>query len=316
LDHSLPGRSLQLPVSADRSTAEDEVESGAPENLEAMEVQQGAGLKRKNPDGEAGGLNQQGMRKKTSKFFGDSLRRVVLNREAVKATGLSDGTVVRFMAGVRLAILEAGRRIEDMVWHRYGITDVRDAWPRKTGAAANFRHNGMFQHSIPARFLHHPLLFDVEVAKLQTLWHILQRNGRIKLADTLHELLSIKLRNEYVVSHILNAGYLDYNYPEYGSNYEDLLDDPETLSSHRRTFSEYQVHQYDADSEDQGSESSSGFLYPGAGDEEAFLSPCDHHGRRFCRICGSRRSNEARVQEHLRPYLAPDPDTNALGLAL
>jgi hypothetical protein len=61
-------------VSADRSTAEDEVESSAPENLEAMEVQQSAGLKRKNPDGEAGGLNQQGMRKKTSKFFGDSLR--------------------------------------------------------------------------------------------------------------------------------------------------------------------------------------------------------------------------------------------------
>ncbi|KAJ7863041.1 hypothetical protein B0H14DRAFT_2575015 [Mycena olivaceomarginata] len=205
LDHSLPGCSLQLPMSADRSTAEDEVESGAPENLEAMEVQQSAGLKRKNPDGEAGGLNQQGMCKKTSKFFGDSLRRVVLNREAVKATGLPDGTVVRFMAGVRLAILEAGRRIEDMVWHRYGITDVRDAWPRKTGAAANFRHNGMFQHSIPTRFLHHPLLFDVEVAKLQTLWHILQRNSRIKLADALHELLSIKLRNEYVVSHILNC---------------------------------------------------------------------------------------------------------------
>jgi hypothetical protein len=94
---------------------------------------------------------------------------VVLNREAVKATGLSDGTVVCFMAGVHLAILEAGRRIEDMVWHHYRITDVRDAWPRKTGAAANFRHNGTFQHSIPARFLHHPLLFNVEVAKLQTL---------------------------------------------------------------------------------------------------------------------------------------------------
>jgi hypothetical protein len=122
----------------------------------------------------------------------------------------------------------------------------------------------------------------VEVAKLQTLWHILQRNGRIKLADTLHELLSIKLRNEYVVLHILNAGYLDYNYLEYGSNYEDLLDDPETLSNHRRTFSEYQMHQYDADSEDQDSESSSGFLYPGVGEEEAFYSPCDHHGRRFC----------------------------------
>ncbi|KAJ7862598.1 hypothetical protein B0H14DRAFT_3444551 [Mycena olivaceomarginata] len=151
-----------------------------------------------------------------------------MRKKTIKATGLSDGTVVRFMAGVRLAILEAGRRIEDMVWHRYGITD----------------------HSIPVCFLHHPLLFDVEVAKLQTMWHILQRNGRIKLADTLHELLSIKLRNEYVVSHILNAGYLDYNYPEYGLNYEDLLDNPETLSSHRRTFSEYQVHQYDTDSED------------------------------------------------------------------
>jgi hypothetical protein len=203
-------------------------------------------------------------------------------REAVKATGLSDGTVMRFMAGVRLAILEAGRRIEDMVWHCYGITDACEEHPQKIRAVANFRHDGTFQHSIPVCFLHHPLLFDVEVAKLQTMWHILQRNGHIKLADTLHKLLSIKLWNEYVVSHILNAGYLDYNYPEYGSNYEDLLDDPETFSSHRQTFSEYQVHQYDADSEDQGSESSSGFLYPGTGEEEAFHSPCDHHGCRFC----------------------------------
>ncbi|KAJ7905741.1 hypothetical protein B0H14DRAFT_2554196 [Mycena olivaceomarginata] len=316
LDPSLPGRSLPLAVSAECSTVEDEAGSGIPDDFEAVDVQQSVGSKHKNPDGETGGLNQQGMRKKTSKFVGDSLRCMVLNREAVKATGLSDGTVVRFMAGVRLAILEAGRRIEDMVWHRYGITDVHESWPWKTGAAANFRHDGMFQHSIPTRFLHHPLLFDVEVAKLQTMWHILQRNGRIKLADALHELLSIKLRNEYVVSHILNAGYLDYNYPEYESSYKDLLDDPETLSNYRRTFSEYQMHQYDADSEDQDSESSGGFLYPGVGDEEAFYSPCDRHGRRFCRVCGSRRSDEARIQEHLRTYMAPDPNINALGLAL
>ncbi|KAJ7810502.1 hypothetical protein B0H14DRAFT_2607274 [Mycena olivaceomarginata] len=263
LDLSLPGRSLQLAVSTERSTIEDEVGSGIPDDFEAVDVQQSVGSKRKNPDGETGGLNQQGMRKKTT-------------------------------------ILEAGRRIEDMVWHRYGITDVRESWPWKTGAAANFRHDGIFQHSIPARFLHHPLLFDVEVAKLQTMWHILQRNGRIKLADALHELLSIKLRNEYVVSHILNTGYLDYNYPEYESSYEDLLDDPETLSNHRRTFSEYQTHQYDADSEDRGSDSSNGFLYPGVGEEEVFYSPCDRHGRQCCRICGSQRSDEARVQEHLR----------------
>ncbi|KAF7372413.1 hypothetical protein MVEN_00102400 [Mycena venus] len=79
----------------------------------------------------AEGLNQQGMRKKTT----------------VKATGYTDDEVIRMMAGVRLAILEAARRIEDMVLHRYGIDEG----------------------SFPACFLKHPLLFNLEAAKLQTL---------------------------------------------------------------------------------------------------------------------------------------------------
>jgi hypothetical protein len=74
LDHSLPDCSPQLPVSADHSTIGGEEESGVLGDFEVAEAQQNAGLKRKNPDGEMGGLNQQGMRKKTSKFFGNSLR--------------------------------------------------------------------------------------------------------------------------------------------------------------------------------------------------------------------------------------------------
>ncbi|KAJ7800362.1 hypothetical protein B0H14DRAFT_2616286 [Mycena olivaceomarginata] len=144
---------------------------------EGAEMRPKTGTKQKLSDGEAAeGEDHNGTRKrkspKTSKFFGDSLRRKVLNREAVKVTGLTDDNVVRLMAGVRLALLETGSRLEDMVWHRYRVTD----------------------RFFPSRYLHHPLLFDLEVAKLQTIWSILQCNGRVHLADKLHELLSIRLR--------------------------------------------------------------------------------------------------------------------------
>ncbi|KAF8207311.1 hypothetical protein K438DRAFT_1962916 [Mycena galopus ATCC 62051] len=91
------------------------------------------------------------------------------------------------MAGVRLAVLKALRRIEDMVWHYYGI----------------------MEYAFPNKLIRHPFLFPLEAAKLQVLWHILQRNGRDILADAIHEVLSILLHKDYAVSICFNAVFLD-----------------------------------------------------------------------------------------------------------
>ncbi|KAF8191684.1 hypothetical protein K438DRAFT_1970667 [Mycena galopus ATCC 62051] len=127
--------------------------------------------------------------------------------EARKAAGMADERAVRLMAGVRLAVLEALQRVEDMVWHRYGITEF----------------------AFPDKLIRHPFLHPLEAAKLQVLWHILQRNGRDNLADAVHEILSIRLHKDYAVSAFFNAASLDESYPERDWDYWHLLG-KETLS--------------------------------------------------------------------------------------
>ncbi|KAJ7368228.1 hypothetical protein DFH08DRAFT_796234 [Mycena albidolilacea] len=130
LNFSLP-MTARLPVSAERSTQaglsyEEEgsagqvvstLESGVDTGKrgvegEGSETRPRVGTKRKLSDGEAAeGEDRDGTRKRKSP------------KTTVKATGLTDDTVVRLMAGVRLALLETGSRLEDIVWHRYGVTD-------------------------------------------------------------------------------------------------------------------------------------------------------------------------------------------------
>ncbi|KAF8213508.1 hypothetical protein K438DRAFT_1750773 [Mycena galopus ATCC 62051] len=170
LDHSLPvtvERSPASPAPANPVMSEGEWEEIVIEPL-------GAGSrKRKYPDGEEEGLNQQGRRKKTPL-----------------------------------------RRIEDMVWHRYGITE----------------------YAFPDKLIRHPFLFPLEAAKLQVLWHILQRNGRDILADALHEVLSIRLHRDYAVSTRFNAAFLDDNYPERNWEYWHLLGEEHPQSIYLRNF--------------------------------------------------------------------------------
>ncbi|KAJ6454045.1 hypothetical protein C8R47DRAFT_1083268 [Mycena vitilis] len=208
LDASLP--SSTSPFSETNATCP--TQSGASHSesaADSMDSTENIGLttagsnKRKAPDGETSGPFQEGRHTKPCKFDGDRLRRKVIERRAFQATGLTDYRVIRLFAGVRLAILEAARRVEEMVWHRYGITE----------------------RSFPNRYIKHALLFDMETAKMQTLWHVLMRNGREQLADAIHELLSIRLRDEFAISHLLNAGYLEDNYPELTSRYWELLYD-------------------------------------------------------------------------------------------
>ncbi|KAJ7714997.1 hypothetical protein B0H16DRAFT_1742328 [Mycena metata] len=139
--------------------------------------------KRKGPEGEENGFDQVGKRKKFP-------------------TGLTDTKVIELFAGVRLGIKETIRRVEEMVWTCFEIT----------------------QQSFPSKFARHPLLFDLEAAQLQTLVHVLQFHGRLRPAVVLEEVLAIRLRDEYAVAHLLNTGYLEDNYPEESSRYWDLLE--------------------------------------------------------------------------------------------
>jgi hypothetical protein len=134
------------------------------------------------------------------------------------------------------------------------------------------------------------------------------------LADKLHELLSIRLRNKYVVLHVLNTGYLDFNYPEGEANYWDLLEDPDNVSTHHRTFSADQVYEHSevegrlSDGDDVSDSSSYGGLQYPATDDESSDEECHHHGPDRCRRCGKRPAVSC-------PTLA-DPGANALGLTL
>ncbi|KAF8173215.1 hypothetical protein K438DRAFT_1981062 [Mycena galopus ATCC 62051] len=171
LDYSLPstlGRPIGSSALANSATSDGEWEEVIIEPLST------GPRKRKHPDGEEGGLNQQGHRRKTRKFHGDSLRQTVIEREA---------------------LLEALRRIKDMVWHRYGVTEF----------------------AFPDKLIRHPFMFPLEAAKLQVLWHILQRNGRDILADAIHEVLSIQL-------------------PEHDWEYWHLLDEEHPQSLYLRNF--------------------------------------------------------------------------------
>ncbi|KAF8189927.1 hypothetical protein K438DRAFT_1971425 [Mycena galopus ATCC 62051] len=96
---------------------------------------------------------------------------------------------------------------------------------------------GIDETSFPDKYLlHHPLLHDLEAAKIQTLWTVLQRQGRERLANNLHELLSIQIRNDIADTHLFDAAHLDECYPEQDARYWDLLREPHVTPTTRAEF--------------------------------------------------------------------------------
>ncbi|KAJ7090801.1 hypothetical protein B0H15DRAFT_800058 [Mycena belliarum] len=184
------------------------------------------GSKRKAPSDEQQGQYQEGPRKRPRKFHGDSLRKVIVNREARKAAGLLDENHVRLFAGVRLGLKEAGRRLEDLAWHKYGISKVWEWLPDIETARANSRSSNGLQRHFPDEFLRHPLLFDTECAKLQAIHEAFHERGRYVLSTLLYDALTLRFKDEYATSHLLNAGYLDSRYPADQFTYYQLLPPP------------------------------------------------------------------------------------------
>ncbi|KAJ7693234.1 hypothetical protein B0H17DRAFT_1200055 [Mycena rosella] len=150
-----------------------------------------------------------------SEANGSNLQRDVVEHEAFKAIRLTDASVTRMFAGVRLAILEGGRKIEQLVWEQYEVTE------------ANF----------PSAYIRHPLLHDDEAAKLHTLWNVLQRNRHYLLASFLGEALTFRLRDEYAVSRLFNANYLINKHPH--SQYWELLPFKDFLDYYPRNDGNY-----------------------------------------------------------------------------
>ncbi|KAF8158928.1 hypothetical protein K438DRAFT_1986103 [Mycena galopus ATCC 62051] len=157
--------------------------------------------KRKNPDGDADGGFQQG---RCQRAFAAAAR-------AVAAASPED---IRYFGGIRLAILAMSHFLEEVCWRLYGIDET----------------------SFPGKFPSHPLLYDLEAAKVQTIWSVLQRHGRERLANNLHELLSIRICSDIVDSHLFDPKTLDERYPEHDVRYWDLLHDPDVEPLTRAEF--------------------------------------------------------------------------------
>ncbi|KAF8212174.1 hypothetical protein K438DRAFT_1957943 [Mycena galopus ATCC 62051] len=177
--------------------------------------------KRKNPEGDADGEFQQGRRQRTfGKFRGEDLWKNVVENETLKAAAARAVAAatpedIRYFGGIRLAILAMSHFLEEVCWRLYGIDET----------------------SFPDKYLlHHPLLHDLEAAKIQTLWTVLQRQGRERLANNLHELLSIRIRNDIADTHLFDAAHLDECYPEQDARYWDLLREPHVTPTTRAEF--------------------------------------------------------------------------------
>ncbi|KAF8147336.1 hypothetical protein K438DRAFT_1780130 [Mycena galopus ATCC 62051] len=257
-DSTLTGEDAQAPTEGQTTSTIDAVNGEGmfsiclDRNRKLPELADGErpelGTKRKHPEGEQDGLNQHGACKKASGCRKGLMHQDVVTRKALRASGLTETAAIHLFAGVRHAILETGILAEEMVWPRFGVTkvDVPNSYDFRVGT--NFRDHVELQDSLPVHFQHHPLLFDLEVAKLQTMWHILQRHGREELVHILHELLSVRLRDDYVISKMLSAGFLDYNYPEDVSDYQELLRNPNMFETHHHNYSTAAVYNYNSDS--------------------------------------------------------------------
>ncbi|KAJ7087897.1 hypothetical protein C8R44DRAFT_752148 [Mycena epipterygia] len=188
------------------------------------------GRKRKMPDGERRGEFQGGTRRNF----------------AFQATGLADPEIIKQFAGARLAVLEGLSWIERIIWHRYDVPE----------------------HHFPSEYVQHPLLFDFEAAKVHVVWGVLQQRNRHVLAGYLQDFLAIRLRDQYAVSQLLNAGCLHAAYPSNSTRYWDLIPAEDFVGS-----------EYDSSFDPSDSDSDYGeFVYPDE-DEQA---PSVSEGRDTC----------------------------------
>ncbi|KAJ7485464.1 hypothetical protein FB451DRAFT_1168731 [Mycena latifolia] len=99
-----------------------------------------------------------------------------------------------------------------------------------SGRRASLGGAGLAQRHFPVEFIRHPLLFDVEAAKLHTIYSVLHKHHRYELATLLRDVLTIRFKNEFAMSHVLNAHFLEGQYPAAYHRYWELLPIPESAN--------------------------------------------------------------------------------------
>jgi hypothetical protein len=197
------------------------------------DVREDNGNKRKSPDDERAGQTQEGPRKRFRKFQGDLLRRMVLKRAAFQAAiHTISPIVVQYFAGIRLAFMEGLRLIEGMAWHRYGIDEVRGYYVAAERFRTHQQRNHRAQEDFPMGFNHHPLLTDVEVAKYHAVYSVLHKQERYEMAGLLFDVLSLRLRPDYALAHLISPRNLDPQYPSAYTQYWELLPYPANTHFH------------------------------------------------------------------------------------
>ncbi|KAJ7137183.1 hypothetical protein C8R44DRAFT_869244 [Mycena epipterygia] len=177
--HKVPSASIPLNEVINDSTMADEEETRE---------------KRKQP--ESGVSSTVRPPKQFLKFIGDELRCNVIHHEAHKVSDLTDFGTITQLLFIRQAMLEGSCRIEDILYFS------ENEW------LVNIRNN---THQFTScRCLRHPLLFNAEAAKLQVLHILLRQRHYYELAWILNDLLCLRFRDEYAITHLLNAGYIDF----------------------------------------------------------------------------------------------------------
>ncbi|KAJ7607012.1 hypothetical protein B0H17DRAFT_1154000 [Mycena rosella] len=134
---------------------------------------------------------------------------VAVKQSSLKQAPLCEGSACRTRA-CRLAPSLAGKqKIEQFVVDHYFVDESY----------------------LPSGHITHPLLTDLEAAQLHVLWKVLHYHQCFILASLVFNMLTFCLHDTYTVSHLLNAGYLQTQYPT--ACYWELLtfDDLESITS-------------------------------------------------------------------------------------
>ncbi|KAJ7431343.1 hypothetical protein FB451DRAFT_1489098 [Mycena latifolia] len=178
----------QSPTSLDFSLPDHETSSSAPRSPTSSPPKQGTANK-------ANGKRKAADDGRTV----TPRKRFLIEHEAHKVLDAANAPTIAMFTGARLGIMASAQSIEQVVWQRYNITET------------NF----------PSHFVRHPLLSDLETAKLHTLWSVLHQNQRYMLAMLVMDVLTIRLRPDGDVAPFITPALLARQHS--GAQYSDLL---------------------------------------------------------------------------------------------